>query len=61
MIEAARLATGRSDSHVGMTGFEPATPCSRSRCATKLRYIPLPPPESDAVPVGGLEPPTRRI
>ena len=25
-----------------MTGFEPATPCSQSRCATKLRYIPLP-------------------
>ena len=25
---------------VGMTGFEPAAPCSRSRCATRLRYIP---------------------
>ena len=25
---------------VGMTGFEPATPSSRTRCATKLRYIP---------------------
>ena len=25
---------------VGMTGFEPATLCSQSRCATKLRYIP---------------------
>ncbi len=24
-----------------MTGFEPATPCSQSICATKLRYIPL--------------------
>ena len=23
-----------------MTGFEPATPCSQGRCATKLRYIP---------------------
>ncbi len=23
-----------------MTGFEPATLCSQSRCATKLRYIP---------------------
>jgi hypothetical protein len=23
-----------------MTGFEPAAPCSRSRCATRLRYIP---------------------
>lgn len=26
---------------VGMTGFEPATFCSQSRRATKLRYIPL--------------------
>ena len=25
---------------VGATGFEPATPCSRSRCATRLRYAP---------------------
>ena len=23
-----------------MTGFEPATPSSRTKCATKLRYIP---------------------
>lgn len=23
-----------------MTGFEPATPATRTRCATKLRYIP---------------------
>lgn len=26
---------------VGMTGFEPATPSSLTKCATKLRYIPL--------------------
>jgi hypothetical protein len=25
---------------IGMTGFEPATPSSRTKCATKLRYIP---------------------
>lgn len=25
---------------VGMAGFEPATPWSQTRCATKLRYIP---------------------
>jgi hypothetical protein len=25
---------------VGMTGFEPAAPCSQSWCATKLRHIP---------------------
>ena len=24
-----------------MTGFEPATPSSQARCATKLRYIPI--------------------
>ena len=28
------------DFMVGMTRFELATPCSRSRCATRLRYIP---------------------
>src|SRR5262249_2487156 len=28
---------------VGATGFEPATSCSRSRRATKLRYAPIPP------------------
>ena len=26
---------------VGMTGFEPAAPASRTQCATRLRYIPL--------------------
>ena len=26
---------------VGATGFEPATPCSQSRCATGLRYTPF--------------------
>ena len=25
---------------VGARGFEPPTPCSRSRCATRLRYAP---------------------
>lgn len=25
---------------VGLAGFEPATPSSRTRCATKLRYSP---------------------
>ena len=25
---------------VGATGFEPATPCSQSRCATELRHAP---------------------
>ena len=26
---------------IGMTGFEPATPSSQAKCATKLRYIPI--------------------
>ena len=25
---------------VGVQGFEPWTPCSQSRCATRLRYTP---------------------
>ena len=29
------------DGRVGVTGFEPATSCSQSRRATKLRYTPL--------------------
>lgn len=28
---------------VGTTGFEPATPCSQGRCATRLRYVPAGP------------------
>jgi site-specific DNA recombinase len=28
-------------SHVGKTGFEPATPWSQTRCATGLRYFPI--------------------
>ena len=31
---------------VGVTGFEPAAPCSQSTCATKLRHT----PEMEAVP-----------
>ena len=27
---------------VGVTGFEPATPCSQSRCTTGLRHTPFP-------------------
>src|SRR3972149_1418155 len=26
---------------VGARGFEPPTPCSQSRCATRLRYAPI--------------------
>ena len=31
---------GNRENLVGVAGFEPATPCSRSRCATRLRYTP---------------------
>ncbi len=34
-----QLLNERSDV-VGATGFEPATLCSQSRCATRLRYAP---------------------
>ena len=27
--------------NIGAAGFEPATPCSQSRCATKLRHAPM--------------------
>ena len=30
----------RDELIVGARGFEPPTPCSRSRCATGLRYAP---------------------
>ncbi len=33
--------SGLLNSAIGMTGFEPAAPSSRTKCATKLRYIPL--------------------
>ena len=29
------------DQPIGMTGFEPAAPSSRTKCATKLRHIPI--------------------
>ncbi len=38
---------------VGKTGFEPATPWSQTRCATGLRYFPI--PLSDKVSEFGLQ------
>ena len=35
------LETDFVQNKIGMTGFEPATPATRTRCATKLRYIPI--------------------
>lgn len=43
-----------SQGHIGVTGFEPATFCSQSRRATKLRYTPL-------VLLVGVEPTTKQI
>ena len=33
---------GRQGDVVGERGFEPPTPCSQSRCATRLRHSPVP-------------------
>src|SRR5690606_26081633 len=39
--QKARLSeTPYKEKLVGARGFEPPTPCSRSRCATRLRYAP---------------------
>ncbi len=34
-------AQGHELRDVGVRGFEPPTPCSQSRCATRLRYTPI--------------------
>ncbi len=34
------LPKSQNERMVGARGFEPPTPCSRSRCATRLRYAP---------------------
>jgi hypothetical protein len=36
----SHLQKGQNRRMVGAIGFEPTTPCSRSRCATRLRYAP---------------------
>jgi site-specific DNA recombinase len=39
---AANIDGGSNKGHlVGAAGFEPATPCSQSRCATRLRHAPM--------------------
>ena len=35
---------------VGVRGFEPPTPSSRTRCATRLRYTPMCPPKRPRAP-----------
>ena len=39
--EVLPLNYTRKKNLVGVAGFEPATPCSQGRCATKLRYTPI--------------------
>ena len=39
---ALPLSYTRKIKMVGAAGFEPATPWSQARCATKLRYAPPP-------------------
>ncbi len=41
MIEALRQTPQGLNQLVGVTGFEPATSCSQSRRATKLRHTPM--------------------
>ena len=38
--EAVRVASGRLGNVVGVAGFEPATPSSRTRCSTRLSHTP---------------------
>ena len=38
---------------VGVQGFEPWTPCSQSRCATRLRYTPTEPIFYTETPISG--------
>ncbi len=38
---ALPLSYTRNKKMVGAAGFEPATPWSQARCATKLRYAPI--------------------
>jgi hypothetical protein len=40
--ETERVAYPNHSEMVGETGFEPATLCSQSRCATRLRHSPTP-------------------
>ena len=39
-VGGSDVSTGLTCFAIGVTGFEPATSCSQSRRATKLRYTP---------------------
>ena len=53
-------SVGASSVLVGAAGFEPATPCSQSRCATRLRYAPSSPPRRRHAILTGLGPSRQR-
>ena len=40
MLYPDELRAPKETRMVGVEGFEPPTPCSQSRCATRLRYTP---------------------
>jgi hypothetical protein len=40
-LEERDLTEGKRIQKVGETGFEPATPCTPCKCATRLRYSPI--------------------
>ena len=46
---------------VGARGFEPPTPCSQSRCATRLRYTPTNVPSTGDAPAAISDRPRRRL
>ena len=41
LLYPAELRVLKNKIMVGTTGFEPATPSSQAKCATKLRYVPF--------------------
>ena len=41
-LHPRRPQDSAASAYVGLAGFEPATPCSQSRCAAKLRHSPYP-------------------
>ena len=40
MTDTERFKVWEEEKVVGVQGFEPWTPCSQSRCATRLRHTP---------------------
>ena len=40
-IAVRKLVLGTEGNMVGVRGFEPPTPSSRTKCATRLRHTPI--------------------